>query len=789
MVVNITSVNVRGLRDENKRRAIFNRYRPMCHILCLQETHSTEAEVQQWTSEWGGTAIFAHGTNRSRGVAVLIKKGYSCDISQICADTSGRYIMCNILVENCYFALVCIYGPNEDKPEFFTSVFERCHEYAANKILIGDFNTALNISVDRKGDVSTSACDSKSAIQINALMEQYYMCDLWRVRNYGVRRYSWFKPNNIKQASRIDYAIISEGIVQQIYDLFYHSNIYSDHSAMSVIFQPTQSERGPSYWKLNTTLLLDGDYLEQIRTHIADKMVSDKHLHPKTRWENLKESIKQESIKFSKKKACEKRIRRADLSLQISDMEETFDTISYEDFQDLQAKRVELESLTEEHIKGVIFRSRCRWYEEGEKNNKYFFNLEQNKYNAKTCTALIDPKTDNLITEDSCILQLQQQFYQELYTADPNIMFDVKGSPPYCVSDEDRERQQEPLTLEEISEAVLSMKNNKCPGPDGLPVDIYRVFWAQVKHLLFDVINISFEEKNLHRSASRGILSLIPKGQKDTRYLKNMRPLTMLNTDYKIIEKSLVGRLMSALEVIINLDQKGFMPGRSILVNIRKMFDLIKIATKEDIPMTVLQIDIAKAFDKVEMTAIQGALSYFKFSDYLKEWFAILYKDFYVRVQNNGNLSKKIHVQRSVHQGAPASAALFLCVAEVLAIIVRNDCNVHGVCIDEIIHLLNQYADDTDVTTDEESMYHLTKDLDSFRRNTGCAVNYDKTTIYRVKSARRSVAKCYTDTAIDWCTEQDVINVLGINVCEDEDRAAVISHKKGKECSQILVNA
>ena len=74
----------------------------------------------------------------------------------------------------------------------------------------------------------------------------------------------------------------------------------------------------------------------------------------------------------------------------------------------------------------------------------------------------------------------------------------------------------------------------------------------------------------LHESARKGILNLIPKANKDSRYVKNLRPITLLNTDYKIIEKTITDMMMPALEHFINKDQRGFMKNRRISVNIRK---------------------------------------------------------------------------------------------------------------------------------------------------------------------------------------------------------------------------
>ena len=97
--------------------------------------------------------------------------------------------------------------------------------------------------------------------------------------------------------------------------------------------------------------------------------------------------------------------------------------------------------------------------------------------------------------------------------------------------------QQQQITCQDLEKAIKGMNNNKSPGSDGIPADFYKVFWTQIKSVFFDMVLHVFEEGLLHSSAREGILKLIPKPNKDARYIKNLRPITLLNTDYKIIEK------------------------------------------------------------------------------------------------------------------------------------------------------------------------------------------------------------------------------------------------------------
>ena len=71
------SLNVRGIRSFEKRKSIFNwLYKQNSDICFLQETYSTEEIENQWKKQWSGDIYFAHGSNHSRGVAILIRKSF-----------------------------------------------------------------------------------------------------------------------------------------------------------------------------------------------------------------------------------------------------------------------------------------------------------------------------------------------------------------------------------------------------------------------------------------------------------------------------------------------------------------------------------------------------------------------------------------------------------------------------------------------------------------------------------------------------------------------------------------
>ena len=125
------------------------------------------------------------------------------------------------------------------------------------------------------------------------------------------------------------------------------------------------------------------------------------------------------------------------------------------------------------------------------------------------------------------------------------------------------------------------MQNNRSPGEDGIPIELYRTFWEDIKPFLIRSYRYSMDSGSLTITQKRGIISLLPKN-KDPLLLKNWRPLTLLNVDYKIFAKLIASRLKAILKFIIHTDQSGFTKGRFIGQNIVTLLDIIEYCEKMD---------------------------------------------------------------------------------------------------------------------------------------------------------------------------------------------------------------
>ena len=708
--------------------------------------------------------MFSHGTSKARGTCILFRKDFFCNITNVSTDYAGRIICCDINTssENNSLSLCVIYGPNQDSPAFFNSITQRLADYGENILVIGDFNVAMEPAIDRLNSIQNN---HRAHSAILEMCEEYMLSDVWRTRNEHTRRYSWSRGG--RTASRIDYALVSKGIEQEIENTCYLQSILTDHSAFYLSIQDRSSSRGAGYWKMNTSILENEEHKISIAEELQKLINASAGKRAVDRWEYIKSKIAKYIKELSKRCADEKKNTIASLCEKVQEYEENFplSEVNYEAYLNTKA---DLNDISLERARNLIFKSRTRWYEEGERNTKYFFNLEKSRYNAKTCMKVLK-EDGELITEEKEILEELEKYYRDLYKKEDGVSFNITNTLNHVISEQDYEDCKRLLSEAELKQAVDKLKSGRTPGEDGLPAEFYKAFWSQLEEVFVNLCRYCEENHKLPETTRTGILNLLPKQGKDARYIKNRRPITLLNVDYKLIEKALAIRMDKVLKYLIHRDQTGFMKDRRIAANIRKVFDLMYYCNEENLPGVILNLDFAKCFDKIDFSCIEGSFRYFNFPEYMITWVKTLYDGFMVKIQNNGRFSQKFDVKKSVHQGGCASVQIFLLCAEVLAREIRQCESIKGFPIEDIVLLLNQYADDMNVASqyEEESISKIIEIIENYKNHSGFTLSYEKTDLFRIGSLKESEAKLYTRNQIAWTN--DPINVLGITVGHTEE--------------------
>jgi len=143
--------------------------------------------------------------------------------------------------------------------------------------------------------------------------------------------------------------------------------------------------------------------------------------------------------------------------------------------------------------------------------------------------------------------------------------------------------------------------------------------------------------------------------------IENWRPITLLNTVYKILSGSLTNRIKPYVQTLINKDQTGFISGRFIGENTRLLYDIMKITEVQDIPGMIMLCDFVKSFRFfVLVFYTKNPLRFFNFGPIFCEYINPLYLGAFTNVQVNGYLSDTIMIQRGCRQGDHLSPYIFI---------------------------------------------------------------------------------------------------------------------------------
>ena len=732
----IHTFNVRGCRDKNKRARLFNHFRnQMKGIICLQEIYSMPGDEQIWEREWGGSVYLAHGSQHSRGVATLIPKYYEHSVQEIKIDPNGRYILINGIFQGTPLVIMNVYAPTNDKQkeqnEFLDNIMPAIHENFHKTIIAGDLNTTLTKIDKYRQHIRTS----KYADKLNNMIDELDMCDIFRVLHPETQRFTWRKAYHGKiMQSRLDYILIPNSLIYKIQSCNIGASLYSDHSPVSLKIKGILDNKpGRGFWKFNVSLLKDSVYVNEINA-LIDLQIQKYHAHNQKAliWDTVKMEIRSHTLSYSAYKAKMKREYQTSLK---NELEEVEDLLTNNQDLDHSQRRTtiikELENINNEITRGHQIRAKAEHIEFNEQNSAYFFNKEKARGQTKNiqCIKLDGGKE---ITKTANIMACQKEYYENLYTEkqtlnenDQQAFLNDDTIP--CISEEDKQNLNNPITKQELANAIKELPNGKSPGTDGIPIEFYKTFWIKISTLVYNSIQYAIDNDAMSNDQKRGILSLIPKKDKDIRYLKNWRPLTLLNSDYKIFAKLMALRLQTVLDTLISTDQSGCIKGRSTFSNIRSTIDVITYVNEKNLPGILTYIDFEKAFDTVNWNFMHKCLKTMNFGDYFKKCIKIMYTDIKSCVVNYGHVSPFFEPSRGIRQGCPLSAYLFIIIVEILAHAIRKDPNIRGIIVNGLEFKISQYADDTCLfLQNENSLQTALRIFDNFYKCSGLKVNMEK---------------------------------------------------------------
>ena len=271
-----------------------------------------------------------------------------------------------------------------------------------------------------------------------------------------------------------------------------------------------------------------------------------------------------------------------------------------------------------------------------------------------------------------------------------------------------------------------------------------------------------------------GELTLLYK-KKDRKDIKNYRPITLLNSDLKLLTAALSYRMSDAVATIITKFQTGFMKGRFIAGNTQTS-QLLQAIQEEDLSdfTAFIALDQEKAFDRVSWQTLNETIESLGFGPYMCQWFKTLYnidKPLRRRIRLGGDVSEWYHIRSGVPQGDGLSPIAYICIMEGLARMIEEEERLPGIDVHGLIYKLSLYADDTlcflaakSLADLEIQLTALWDTLDAFCDATGAKINKTKTEGVAIGALRQHQLAGQSmprANEIAWAAEGKYIVILG----------------------------
>ncbi len=788
--VTVIAYNTNGLGDKNKLRRLLTKVEPIVSkggIILLQETHLKETGYLSLI--WKFNFVSNCTKTNSAGVIILFNKEY--ESLDTFSDNNGRHLM--VVLENGETKLIISnsYLPNDHREGIsfaegmYLKILEFQHKYPEHLTIAGG---DMNMCIEKQDSINRNSTTSEKCLSdtIKNNNKITNILDTYRAL-HKEGGYTWNRGNCY---SRLDYIFVSSQLIQRIssaeHDWAFET---SDHAAVRIEFRlENRPVKGPGTVKVNTRILEDPKIREQIRSEINDMMSqTDNSWNPHTKLEFLKMTIR---TVFSAKTS---EIRRY-INVDISELED-------DQMEEFKVNILELNSPNKAEITSKIskidiailnleaklsqqrnklnesrsFASRSKWFEYGEKSNKFFLGLMKSRQNQKLISEIRNgTKT---YTGQKEISRGITDFYSKLYKKDErvkNVDDDDENFYKHCpkLSSTQARSVDSEITNADLLNALKTCKDSS-PGPDGIPYVIYKTFWNITGPILLDAWKYSIETQKLPPSHYESTITLLPKEGKDLRDIKNWRPITLSNCDSKIITKALSMKVAKVLDSIIDPSQTAYVPGRSVADNLRANFYMKNQCEKLNLDAVLISLDAKKAFDSVDHKYIENTLKAYGFGAGFINIFKILYKDITARILVNGFQSESIKIERGVKQGDALSCAIFIICIDPLLRNINESKNIKEIRINRssIFFKAGAFADDVSVIC-QNNLKVIQGVFDEYNRLTersGLELNAEKTEILLLNNKPKSTINLNYNGENFTINTIKQLKICGLYFCNNRD--------------------
>ena len=448
----------------------------------------------------------------------------------------------------------------------------------------------------------------------------------------------------------------------------------------------------------------------------------------------------------------------------------------------LDVIQLQISSLQQSIAEIEILKAGKFWRENGEKSAGFLKRSATTRENKRSIIQLRDPESNTLCTDPLDLERIASNFYKDLFTPtepdSPACRAMFNAIPPELkLTQEQQEGLLGSFHLAEILEESKRTPRKSSPGPDGLPYEIlYLVMQFPPYHeIITQVYNDALDKGKFPRSWNDSLMTLLyKKGARSE--MKNYRPLSLANTDYKLFTRIVNRRIMEVATGLISRHQLGFIPGRFIAEN-GMICHLIMEDAQRKWKLAVQQgtdpyfrtighdigllLDQEKAYDRVNLNYLKKVLRKFGFPKKMIDCVYRLMADNLIRININGYLSEAIPKLRGLKQGDPLSPILYNLAFEPFLLAILHDKEFQGYMMGNHRTKLLCYADDALVFVhNTQDLSRLETHMTNYCLASNAKFNNDKVQAFSVSGR---------NTWYKWNRHLPPMKITHIHSVEDED--------------------
>lgn len=761
-------------------------------MIALQETHLTETRLEELQAQYKRLKIFnspdSDAPSRRGGVGLVLNTSRTKWNNAECSVLKpGRAIQVKIeWGENTYLTVAAIYAPSGNDAENLQLWNDLCETWRTGDaqkpdILLGDLNM-----VDCALDRLPARPDDEGVV--TAFHQAMMLCNLvdgWRASNPTALEYTFAtnhsdRPNS---RSRIDRIYVRENLLDQCDEWHIEeSGIRTDHKMVSTYLAIKDV---PFVGKGRSTIpdfILDYKMFRDVlitRGAELDRKMQELKDHPERRtmgfnaqtvWKAFKAEVMEKAREFLRNRAT-------DLDAQIEKWEERRKEVlqtEHESTEPLEATTALLDEIDDnirELTAARLMRTRnaiaARFLVEGESGNKYdharhrelkprdtIVRLKQKPLppcpGRRPPPPLYERTTRGMVRiATDYHSELQEEFSHTLSRDEWDRETDevlsrlkprLDAREAACVGAD--------ISAQDVRDAIKAINNGKAPGLDGMPVEVLKFMLnghnadetaapdgtkSRPTTEIADTLAVVLNDIVHHGIAegthfAEGWLCPLYK-KNDKCEISNYRPITVLNTDYKVLTKILTERIARTAPRLIHPDQAGFIRGRSIFDQTELIRLVLDAGDKGNAKGAIVCLDQEKAYDKIRHDFLWKTLEKMGFPETTINTIRTLYESAETSVILNGVIGEKFRIVRGVRQGDPLSCLLFDLAIESLAEMLRTS-GLMGMHVEgadrPLVSML--FADDTTVFLHErDAPQTLFNTLVAWCRVSGARFNINKT--------------------------------------------------------------